>query len=355
MRMLTRLFAAALLFLVSLGSAAVLPAHGAEVSGAGSTFVFPVLSKWAEAYKQATGITINYQSIGSGAGIKQIKAAAIDFGASDAPLDPKELAAAGLVQFPIVMGGVVPVVNVRGIEAGQLKLTGPVLADIYLGKITKWSDPVVAALNPGLALPDQPIIPIHRSDSSGTTFVFADYLAKVSSEWRAKIGASTGVEFPIGMGAKGSEGVAAFTASTNGAIGYIEYAYAKRNKLAFALVKNHAGVFVTPSSQSFRSAAANADWTKAVGFYMLLADQQGPESWPISGSTFVLVQKNQQKPGVAGDILKFFDWAYRNGSALADELDYVPITPNVIRVVEAAWAEIKEPDGKPAWSATPQN
>lgn len=352
MRMLTRLFAAALL---SLGFAAAVPAHGAEVSGAGSTFVFPVLSKWAEAYKRATGITINYQSIGSGAGIKQIKAKAIDFGATDAPLDPKELAAAGLVQFPIVMGGVVPVVHLRGIEAGQLKLTGPILADIYLGKIKRWSAPEIVALNPGLALPDQPIIPVYRSDGSGTTYVFADYLSKVSSEWRTKIGASTAVEFPGGIGGKGSDGVAAFTASTPGAIGYVEYAYAKHNKLAHALVKNHAGVFVAPNSASFRSAAANADWTKAVGFYMLLADQQGPESWPISGSTFVLIQKNQQKPGVARDTLKFFDWAYRNGATLADELDYVSIPPNVVQVVEAAWAEIKEPDGRPAWSGAPQN
>jgi phosphate transport system substrate-binding protein len=352
MRMLARLFAAALLML---GSAAAVPVHGAEISGAGSTFVFPVLSKWAEAYKRATGITINYQSIGSGAGIKQIKAKTIDFGATDAPLDPKELAAAGLVQFPIVMGGVVPVVNLRGVEAGQLKLTGPILADIYLGKIKRWSAPEIAMLNPGLALPDQPIIPVYRSDGSGTTYVFADYLSKVSPEWRTKIGASTAVEFPGGIGGKGSDGVAAFTAQTQGAIGYVEYAYAKHNKLAYALVKNHAGVFVTPNSASFRSAAANADWTKAVGFYMLLADQQGPESWPISGSTFVLIQKNQQKPDVARDMLKFFDWAYRNGATLADELDYVPITPNVVQVVEATWAEIKEPDGKPAWSATPQN
>jgi phosphate transport system substrate-binding protein len=350
--MLARLFAAALLIL---GSAAAVPVHGAEISGAGSTFVFPVLSKWAEDYKRATGITINYQSIGSGAGIKQIKAKTIDFGATDAPLDPKELAAAGLVQFPIVMGGVVPVVNLRGVEAGQLKLTGPILADIYLGKIKRWSAPEIAMLNPGLALPDQPIIPVYRSDGSGTTYVFADYLSKVSPEWRTKIGASTAVEFPGGIGGKGSDGVAAFTASTQGAIGYVEFAYAKHNKLAYALVKNHAGVFVTPNSASFRSAAANADWTKAVGFYMLLADQQGPESWPISGSTFVLIQKNQQKPDVARDMLKFFDWAYRNGATLADELDYVSIPPNVAQVVEATWAEIKEPDGSPAWSATPQN
>jgi phosphate transport system substrate-binding protein len=326
-----------------------LPAHATDISGAGSTFVFPILTKWADAYKKATGVVINYQSVGSGAGIKQIKSKTVDFGASDAPLVPKELAASGLVQFPIVMGGVAPVVNIKGIGAGQLKLTGSVLADIFLGKITRWNDPAITTLNPSLTLPTLVIVPVYRSDGSGTTFVFTDYLAKVSSEWKDKVGVNTAVEFPKGIGGKGNEGVAAFTASTSGAIGYVEYAYAKLNNLAFVLLQNHDGAFVAPGSQSFQSAAGHADWASATAFYVSLADQPGSQSWPISGSTFVLVYKSQSKPSIARELLKFFDWAYHDGAKLTEGLDYVPMPQAVVQLVESAWTAIKEPDGGPAW------
>jgi phosphate transport system substrate-binding protein len=317
--------------------ATCLPAHATDISGAGSTFVFPVLTKWADTYKRATGVAINYQSVGSGAGIKQIKSKTVDFGASDAPLVPKELAASGLVQFPIVMGGVVPVINIKGVGAGQLKLTGPVLADIFLGKITRWNDPAVMTLNPNLNLPALAIVPVYRSDGSGTTYVLADYLAKVSPEWKDKVGVNTAVEFPKGIGGKGSEGVAAFIASTGGAIGYIEYAYAKLNNLAFVLLQNRDGAFVPPGSQSFQSAAAHADWASETAFYVLLANQPGSQSWPISGSTFVLVYKTQSKPGVARELMKFFDWAYHDGAKLAEDLDYVPMPQSVVQLVESAW------------------
>jgi phosphate transport system substrate-binding protein len=291
---------------------------------------------------------INYQSIGSGAGVKQIKNKTVDFGASDAPLVPKELAASGLVRFPIVMGGVTPIVNIKGITAGQLKLTGPVLADIFLGKITRWNDSAITTLNPSLTLPALRILPVYRSDGSGTTYVFADYLAKVSPEWKDEVGVNTAVEFPKGIGGKGSEGVAAFIASTSGAIGCIEYAYAKLNNLAFVLLQNHDGAFVAPGSQSFQSAAAHADWASAPAFYVLLADQPGLQSWPISGSTFVLIYRSQSKPGVARELLKFFDWAYHDGAKLAESLDYVPMPQAVVQLVESAWTAIREPDGGPA-------
>jgi phosphate transport system substrate-binding protein len=341
-----------LLALAAIGAIAhttLAPANATDISGAGSTFVFPVLTKWADAYRKAAGVSINYQSVGSGAGIKQIKGKSIDFGASDAPLQPKELAAAGLIQFPIAIGGVVPVINVKGIAAGQLKLTGRILADIFLGKIEKWNDQVIRDLNPGINLPDQAIVPVFRSDGSGTTYVLADYLAKASSEWRDKIGASTVIEFPRGIGGKGNEGVAIFTASTSGSIGYVEYAYAKQNNLAYVLLKNREGMFVAPNLESFQSAAANAEWESATAFYVLLTDQRGSRSWPITGSTFVLVYKNQQKPDTATTMLKFFDWAYRNGAALAESLDYVLVPPEVVQLVEGTWSEIKEPDGRPAW------
>jgi len=326
------------------------PALSQDVLGAGSTFVYPVLAKWTDAYKAETGVRISYQAVGSGTGIWQIKSRTVDFGASDAPLRPDELAAVGLVQFPIVVGGVVPVVNLDGIRPGQLRLTGAVLADIYLGKITKWNARAISDLNPGLALPDQPIIPIHRVDGSGTTFVFADYLARVNAEWKDRIGVGMSVEFPTGIGAKGNDGIAGLMAWTKGAIGYVEHAYAIRGKLAYVSVKNRDGAFVLPSRQSFQSAVANTDWTAALASYASLADRPGSQTWPITGATFVLVHKQQQKRTTAVEMLKFFDWTFRAGARLADELEYVPMPKDVVPLIQSAWGQVKDPRGQPAWS-----
>ena len=329
------------------------PALSEEVLGAGSTFVYPILAKWAEAYEAGTGVKIKYQAVGSGAGIRQIKSRTVDFGASDAPIRPDELDATGLMQFPIVVGGVVPVVNVEGIGPGQLRLTGSVLANIFLGKITRWNARAISDLNPGLALPDQAIIPIHRADGSGTTFVFADYLARVNAEWRNQIGVSTVVEFPTGIGGKGNEGVAGFTSRTRGAIGYVEHSYAIWSKLAYVSLKNREGEFVSPSRQSFRSAVANADWTGAPTFHALLADQSGKQTWPITGATFVLIYKQQPKGLTATQMLKFFDWSYRTGAELADELQYVPMPKDVVQLIELAWDAVKDAHGQPAWASAP--
>ncbi len=326
-----------------------MPALSEGVLGAGSTFVYPVLAKWAEVYEAVTGVKIDYQAVGSGVGIRQIKSRTVDFGASDAPLRPEELAAAGLMQFPIVVGGVVPVVNVEGIGPGQLRLTGSVLADIYLGKITKWNAEAIGDLNPGLALPNQAIIPIHRADGSGTTFVLADYLARVSAKWRDEIGVNTAVEFPTGIGGKGNEGVAGFTSRTKGAIGYVEHAYAIRSKLAYVSLKNRDGEFVTPGRQAFQSAVANADWAAAPAFYAPLAHQPGKQTWPITGATFALIYKQQQRRLTAIEMLKFFDWSYRAGAKLADELQYVPMPKDVVQMIESAWAKVTDARGQPAW------
>ena len=326
------------------------PALSEGVLGAGSTFVYPVLAKWAEAYEAVTGIRIDYQAVGSGAGIRQIKSRTVDFGASDAPLRSEDLDAAGLMQFPIVVGGVVPVVNVEGIGPGQLRLTGSVLADIYLGKITKWNAEAIRDLNPGLALPNQPIIPIHRADASGTTFVLAGYLARVSATWRDEIGVNTAVAFPTGIGAKGNEGVAGFTARTKGAIGYVEHSYAIRSKLAYVLLKNRDGEFVRPSRQAFGSAVANANWADAPAFQALLAHQPGKQTWPITGATFALVYKQQQRRLTAIEMLRFFDWSYRAGARLADELQYVPMPEDVVEMIESAWADVTDVHGQPAWT-----
>src|SRR6516225_7477564 len=272
--------------------------EAAEISGAGATFPYPIYAKWAEAYAAKTGLKMNYQSIGSGGGIKQITAKTVDFGASDMPLKPADLEKDGLTQFPMVMGGVVPVINVPGIQAGQLKLDGKTLADIYLGKITKWNDPAIASLNPGLKLPDQAIAPVYRSDGSGTTFIFTHYLSEVSPEWKDKIGENTSVQFPTGIGGKGNEGVSAMASRTSGAIGYVEYAYAKQNKLTYALLRNKDGQFVSPEIKSFQSAASNADWAKAQDFYVLLTNQPGKDSWPITGASFILMHKQQSKPDI---------------------------------------------------------
>lgn len=322
-----------------------------DINGAGATFPYPVYAKWADAYKTETGISMNYQSIGSGGGIKQITAKTVDFGASDAPLSVDELNKIGLIQFPMVMGGVVPVLNVPGIKAGELKLTGPLLADIFLGKITLWNDPALVKLNPTVQLPKEKITVVGRSDGSGTTFIFTHYLAKLSPEWKEKVGNDKSVAWPTGVGGKGNEGVASYVQRIKGAIGYVEYAYALQNKMTYALLQNQAGKFVQPDSHTFKAAAANADWARAPGFNLMLTDQPGADSWPITGATFILVYKNQEKPENAKEVLKFFDWAYHKGDKMAENLDYIPMPTNVVQLVENAWAkEIKDAKGNPLWT-----
>jgi phosphate transport system substrate-binding protein len=312
-------------------------AQAADISGAGATFPYPVYSKWADAYKKSTGIGLNYQSIGSGGGIKQIKAKTVTFGASDMPLKPDELKESGLVQFPMIIGGVVPVVNVKGVGAGQLTLDGPTLAGIYMGEISKWNDAKIKKLNPKLALPDQAIAPIYRSDGSGTNFLFTDYLSKSSATFKEKIGAATSVEWPSGIGAKGNEGEANMTTQTAGAIGYVEYAYAKQNKMANVLLINKAGKAVAPKAEAFQAAASNADWKSAPGYYLILTDQPGATSWPITGASFILIHAQPADPAAANEALKFFDWSYKNGGAMAAELDYVPLPKPLIEQVRATW------------------
>jgi phosphate transport system substrate-binding protein len=327
-------------------------ASAADITGAGATFPYPLYAKWAEAYKAKTNNNMNYQSIGSGGGIKQIEAKTVDFGASDMPLKPEELDKNGLTQFPTVMGGVVPVINVPGVGAGQLKLTGEALADIYFGKINKWNAPELAKLNPGVKLPDQKITVVRRSDGSGTTFLFTNYLTKVSPEWASKVGANTAVNWPSGatlVGGKGNEGVANYVTRIKGAIGYVEYAYAKQNKIAYAQLKNAAGNFVSPSEETFKAAANNADWKKAPGFYLLLTNQPGKDSWPITGATFILVHKKQDKPEQGSEVLKFFDWAYSSGDNMASQLDYVPMPANTKAAIRASWKAIADNSGKPLW------
>ncbi len=321
------------------------------ISGAGSTFAYPVFAKWADAYKKETGVGMNYQSIGSGGGIKQITAKTVDFGASDAPLPIEKLNEIGLAQFPIIMGGVVPVVNIAGIKPGELKLSGPILADIYLGKIAKWDDAAIAKLNPGLKLPGDKITVVARSDGSGTTFIFTHYLSQVSPDWKTKVGNNTSVSWPSGVGGKGNEGVASYVQRIKGGVGYVEYAYALQNKMTYAKMQNVAGQFVEPNSKSFQAAAANADWSKAPGFNLMLTNQAGAESWPITGATFVLTYKKQAKPEIGKEALKFFDWAFRKGDQLAMQLDYVPLPDKVVQLVEQAWAkDITDGSGKPIWT-----
>jgi len=332
---------------IAWGLASAVPAGAANITGAGATFPYPIYSKWAEAYRAKTGVGLNYQSIGSGGGIKQILAKTVDFGASDAPLEPAQLEKDGLVQFPMVMGGVVPVVNIEGIKPGALRLSGAVLADIYLGKISKWNAPAIAALNPGVKLPDQDITVVARSDGSGTTFIFTNYLSKLSAEWKDKAGNNTSVKWPAGVSGKGNEGVAAYVQRLPGSIGYVEYAYALQNKMAYALLQNKDGNFVAPDDKTFRAAAANAQWDKAPGFYLLLTDQPGKESWPITGATFILMHKKQDKPENAAIALKFFDWAYEAGDKLALDLDYVPMPDSVVKLVKAEWKKIQDAAGKP--------
>jgi phosphate transport system substrate-binding protein len=331
--------------------AAATNAQAAQISGAGATFPYPIYAKWAEAFKAKTDIAMNYQSIGSGGGIKQIQSKTVDFGASDMPLKAEELDKFGLLQFPMIMGGEVAAINVKGIESGKMKLDGPTLADIYLGKIVKWNDPALVKLNPGLKLPDQAIAVVHRSDGSGTTFIFTDYLSKVSPEWKDKVGSNTAVEWPVGLGGKGNEGVAANVARTDGSIGYVEYAYALQNKMAYTLLANKEGVYNKPDSASFQAAAANADWKNAPGYYLLLTDQPGKTSWPITGASFILMYKEQAKPEIAKQVLQFFDWSYHNGQKLAEELDYVPMPEAVVKLVEETWkTQMKGADGKPVFT-----
>ena len=314
-------------------------AFAADITGAGATFPYPIYAKWADAYKKETGIGLNYQSIGSGAGVKQIQAKTVVFGATDAPLKVEQLEKDGLVQWPMVMGAIVPVVNVEGVESGKLALDGKTLADIYLGKIAKWNAPEIAALNAGLKLPDAAITVVRRSDGSGTTFNFTDYLAKVSPEWKEKVGAGTAVEWPTGVGAKGNEGVAGNVAQTKGAIGYVEYAYAKQNKLPYAALTNAAGKLVQPTIASFQAAAANADWAKAPGYRVILTNQPGEASWPITAATFILMHKQPTDKAAAAEALKFFGWAFAKGGAMAQELDYIPMPESVAKLVEATWAK----------------
>lgn len=315
-----------------------------DVTGAGATFPAPLYAKWAADYNKATGVKINYQSVGSGAGIRQIEAKTVDFGASDMPLKDEELSKKGLMQFPAVIGGVVPVVNIKGITPGQLKLNGQILGDIYLGKITQWTDPAIKALNPGLALPDAAIAPVRRADGSGTSFIFTNYLSKVNAEWKTKVGEGTAVNWPVGAGGKGNEGVAAFVARLPNSIGYVEYAYVKQNKMTFAQLKNSNGNFVSPDDSAFKAAAAGADWAKT--FYQILTEQPGKDAWPLTGATFILMHKNQDKPAQASASLKFFQWAYKNGDKVADDLDYVPMPATVKTVVEKSWSQIKDVSGK---------
>ena len=316
-----------------------------EITGAGATFPAPLYAKWAADYNKATGVKINYQSVGSGAGINQIDSKTVDFGASDMPLTDEVLAKKGQMQFPTVIGGVVPVINVKGIAPGQLKLTGQVLGDIYLGKIAKWNDPAIKALNPLLPLPDAAIAQVRRADGSGTTFIFTNYLSKVNAEWKSKVGEGTAVNWSAGVGGKGNEGVSAFVGRLPNSIGYVEYSYAKQNKMTYALMQNSTGHFVQPNDVAFKAAAAGADWSKS--FYQLLTDQPGKDAWPISGATFILMHKLQDKPANATETLKFFAWAYKNGDKTADDLDYVPMPKSVVTSIEKAWGEIKDGSGKP--------
>lgn len=332
------------------GSAAMMalaPAMAADMTGAGATFPYPIYAKWAEAYKGATGNGLNYQSVGSGAGIKQIKNKTVDFGASDMPLKAEDLNAEGLMQFPAIMGGVVPVVNLDGVAPGQLKMTGQVVADIYLGKITKWNAPEIAALNGGVKLPAADITVVHRADGSGTSFLFTDYLSKVNPEFKTKIGAGTAVKWVVGVGGKGNEGVAANVQRIKGSIGYVEWAYAKKNKMSHTQLKNKDGVFLQPDDDHFKAAAAGADWSHTPGFGVVLTDQPGKSSWPITGASFILMHKAQADAAKGKEVLKFFDWAFKNGSAMAVDLDYVPLPAPVVKLVQEAWkAQLKDASGK---------
>jgi phosphate transport system substrate-binding protein len=337
----------ALLAAGAIAVAAPLAASAADISGAGATFPYPIYAKWADAYKKDTGVGLNYQSIGSGGGIKQIQAKTVVFGATDAPLSGAELDKSGLVQFPMVMGGIVPVVNLDGVKPGGLVIDGPTLGKIFLGQIKNWDDAALKKLNPNVKLPSQAIAVVHRSDGSGTTFNFTDYLAKVSPDWKSKVGSATAVEWPVGIGAKGNEGVANNVANTKGSVGYVEYAYAKQNKLTYANMVNKDGKTVSPTSETFQAAAANADWNSVPGYGVILSDQPGAQSWPLTAATFILIHKQPQDPAAAALALKFFAWAYAKGGKMAEELDFVPMPAAVVGNVEKMWGgNIKDAGGK---------
>src|ERR1700726_1493856 len=317
-------------------------AFAADITGAGSTFIYPALSKWADAYKKESGSGVNYQSIGSGAGIKQIEASTVTFGATDAPLKAEQLQKDGLAQWPMIMGGIVPVVNIEGVKAGDLVLDGATLGDIFLGKITKWDDAAIKKLNPNAKLPSEAIAIVHRADGSGTTFNFTNYLSKVSPDWKSKIGEGTAVEWPIGVGAKGNEGVSGNISQTKNSIGYVEYAYAKQNKLTYTAMVNKTGKTVQPTVGAFQAAASNADWAKAPGYYVILTDQPGEKSWPVTASTFILMHKEPVDKAASAEAIKYFKWAFAKGGKMAEELDYIPMPEPVVKLIEKTWsADIK--------------
>jgi len=337
---------------MSAAAGSALAAEVKQINGAGATFPYPVYSKWADAYQKQSGVRLNYQAIGSGGGIKQIVANTVDFGASDAPLTPEELEKDGLMQFPMVMGGVVPVVNLPGIKPGEIRLTSEELADIFMGKIKRWNDPQIAKTNPDVELPDKAIQVVHRSDGSGTTWIFSNYLSKVSPEWKSKIGTGKAVQWPTGVGGKGNPGVASYVQRIKGGIGYVEYAYALQNHMTHVTLRNRDGNFVEPSIETFQAAAAGADWENAPGFYMVLTNQPGEDSWPISGATFILLHKQQKDAATAQAVLTFFDWSYAHGDDMAVKLDYVPMPDSVVKLVQKAWHDqLSGPDGKPVWPA----
>ena len=333
-------------------AATIYPAAAVEISGAGATFPYPVYAKWADTYKKETGVGLNYQSIGSGGGIKQIEAKTVTFGATDAPLKGAELEKFGLVQFPMVMGGIVPVVNIEGVTPGELVLDGPTLAGIFLGVVSSWDDPAIKKLNPNAKLPSQAIAVVHRSDGSGTTFNFTNYLTQVSPDWKSKVGSATSVEWPVGIGAKGNEGVSNNVSQTKGSIGYVEYAFALQNKLVYTKMMNSEGKSVAPTSETFQAAAANADWSAVPGFGVILANQPGAQSWPMTAATFILIPKKPEDAAAASEALRFFAWAYAKGDKMAKALDYVPMPAKVVAQVEKVWAtEIKDSGGKPLFAA----
>jgi phosphate transport system substrate-binding protein len=325
-------------------------ASATDLSGAGATFPYPIYAKWADAYKKLTGIGLNYQSIGSGGGIKQIKAKTVTFGASDMPLKPDDLKTSGLIQFPMIIGGVVPVVNIKGVLPGQLHLDGATVAAIYLGDITTWNDAAIKKLNPKLTLPSTAIAPVYRSDGSGTNFLFSDYLSKSNAKFQSSIGANTSVQWPVGIGAKGNEGVANMTTQTDGAIGYVEYAYAKQNKMSYTMLTNKAGNAVEPNAESFQAAAATADWAGSDSYYLILTDQAGAKSWPITGASFILLYKQPDDAAAVGEALKFFAWAYKDGATMAADLDYVPLPAPLIAQVKKTWTAQITAGGRPLWS-----
>jgi phosphate transport system substrate-binding protein len=334
-----------------LATASLTQAVAADISGAGATFPYPIYAKWADTYKKETNVGLNYQSIGSGGGIKQIQAKTVTFGATDLPLKAAELDKDGLAQFPTVIGGVVPVVNIEGVKPGELSIDGPTLAKIFLGQIKTWNDPAIAKLNANVKLPSQPIVVVHRSDGSGTTYLFTDYLSKANADWKSKVGASTAVEWPVGIGAKGNEGVANNVGQAKGSIGYVEYAYAKQNKLSHAKMANKDGKMVQPTAEAFSAAAANANWEGTPGFGVILTDGAGASSWPITGATFILIHKKPAKPADAAEALRFFAWAYAKGGKMAEELDFVPMPAKVVGAIEKSWQEVKDDKGQPVFTA----